>query len=64
MTNRIARTQSEHAAINAKEYPGTRQICVACNHPTGRCEEDAIYDSLGNGPMCPECWRLHPEYDR
>jgi hypothetical protein len=59
----VARTQAEHAAINAREYPGTRQLCALCDEPTGRCEEDAIYDSLGNGPMCPECWHLHPEYE-
>jgi hypothetical protein len=46
-----------------EEHHDTCQICVACRHPTGRCEEDAIYDSLGNGPMCPECWHLHPEYE-
>jgi len=27
--------QIEHAAINAIEYPGTRQICVVCEqHPS------------------------------
>ena len=60
----FAISQAEHAAINAREYPGTRQVCVVCAQPTGRCEEDAIYDSLGNGPLCPECLDLHPETER
>lgn len=66
-----ARTQDEHAAINAREYPGTRQLCVACDQPTGRCEEDSIYleaqfEHQGSlGPLCEECcderlnWKTH-----
>lgn len=56
-----ARTQAEHEAINAVEYPGTRQLCVCCDSPTGRCEEDSIFippkDPNGNGlgPLCEEC---------
>lgn len=50
----IARTQREHEAINAREYPGTRQLCLDCEEPTERCEEDAIYvDDVG--PLCPAC---------
>jgi len=54
-------SQAEHAAINAREYPGTRQMCVACAQPTGRCEEDSIYlqpvNQEGNdlGPLCEAC---------
>ncbi len=57
----VARTQAEHEAINAVEYPGTRQLCVCCDSPTGRCEEDSIFlppkDPNGNGlgPLCEEC---------
>ena len=57
----VARTQAEHDAINAVEYPGTRQLCVCCDSPTGRCEEDSIFlppkDPNGNGlgPLCEEC---------
>lgn len=57
----IARTQAEHAAINAREYPGTRQLCDSCGEPTERCEEDAIYDTGGSGPYCLKCWHSHPE---
>jgi hypothetical protein len=52
-----ARSQSEHEAINAREYPGTRQLCEKCGEPTGRCEDDAIYTEEGDGPICEECWR-------
>ena len=60
---RHAMHQNEHEAWNAKHYPGTRQLCVDCDAPTGRCEDDAIYDAQGNGPLCVECWREHPEYE-
>lgn len=56
-----ARTQSEHAAINAREYPGTRQLCDLCDGPTDRCEEDAIYLNDGTGPLCPECYHQTDE---
>jgi MinD superfamily P-loop ATPase len=52
-----ARTQDEHRAINAREYPGTRQLCEACGEPTERCEEDAIYLDDGSGPFCVSCYR-------
>lgn len=60
----IARHQHEHEAINAREYPGTRQLCSECDEPTGRCEEDAIYaDDNGEiGPLCESCWHTRPEY--
>jgi len=59
---RCAMAQSEHEAWNAKNYPGTRQICEDCADPTGRCEEDSIYTDGGHGPLCVECWRKTPEY--
>lgn len=54
-------TQDEHARINAREYPGTRQLCVECDDPTERCEEDARY--VGDyGPLCEACdHRLDPD---
>lgn len=52
---RKAISQDEHEAWNAKHYPGTRQLCVKCEEPTGRCEEDAIYLESGDGPVCEEC---------
>ena len=60
----IARHQHEHEAINALEYPGTRQLCSECDEPTGRCEDDSIYaDDDGEiGPLCVECWHQRPEY--
>ena len=56
--------QHEHEAINAREYPGTRQLCYECDDPTGRCEEDSIYadDDCEIGPLCEECWHDRPEY--
>lgn len=53
----VAYTQDEHARINAREYPGTRQLCCieSCQEPTERCEEDSIYiDDLG--PLCETCY--------
>lgn len=57
---RRALTQSEHERWNASHYPGTRQMCVRCDEPTGRCEEDAIYldDDGEDGPICEECDRV------
>lgn len=50
-----AYTQSQHRAINAREYPGTRQLCCICDEPTGRCEEDGIWWPGLDGWVCPEC---------
>lgn len=47
-------TQSEHESWNAENYPGTRQLCNACDIPIGRCEEDSIFDADGN-PICEAC---------
>jgi len=32
--------------------------CFNCGTPTGRAgrADDSIYDALGNGPYCPDCW--------
>jgi formylmethanofuran dehydrogenase subunit E len=46
-------TQDEHRRINAREYPGTRQLCSECDEPTGRCEDDQLDGP--NGPVCEAC---------
>lgn len=51
-----ALTQDQHERINARHYPGTRQLCCRCDQPTGRCEDDSIYAEDGEGPLCEECW--------
>lgn len=48
-----ALSQCEHQRINAREWPGTRQICSECGEPTGRCEEDQIDGPYG--PVCEAC---------
>jgi hypothetical protein len=48
------RYPSEHERINAREWPGTRQLCARCGEATGRCEEDAIYAGE-YGPLCEIC---------
>lgn len=48
--------QNEHESWNAKNYPGTRQICFVCYEPTERCEEDAFWSEEGN-PLCRECFK-------
>ena len=53
-----ALTQNEHRHINAREYPGTRQLCTVCDEPTGRCEEDSLYldeDDYGSF-VCEDCY--------
>lgn len=50
----MAMHQSQHEAHNAKHYPGTRQMCVECDEPTERCEEDALWNDDGE-PLCPTC---------
>lgn len=58
-----ARSQAAHRAINAKEYPGTRQLCAVCGRETERCEEDALYAVDGRGPLCWCCFRDSEEAD-
>ena len=50
--------QSEHDAWNARNFPGTRQLCEQCGNPTGRCEDDSLYAGEDGeiGPLCEECW--------
>lgn len=52
--NRHAIHQDQHKSWNAQNYPGTRQLCIKCEQPTGRCEEDGIWDENGN-PLCETC---------
>lgn len=53
---RRAMTQEDHDRWNENNYPGTRQLCVKCNDPTGNCEEDALYLDDETGPYCEECF--------
>jgi hypothetical protein len=46
----------EHEAINAREWPGTRQLCDLCGEETERCEDDSIYLDDETGPVCEECY--------
>ena len=52
---RHAMHQAKHKDWNAKHYPGTLQLCCKCDEPTGRCEEDAIWNSDGK-PLCENCY--------
>lgn len=38
--------------MNTKDY----QVCVECGNRTGFCEEDALYDDDGYGPLCEDCY--------
>lgn len=49
--------QQDHEAWNARNYPGTRQMCIACDEQTGHCEEDANWNDEGQ-PLCDECFNL------
>ena len=56
---RHAMDQLEHEAWNTRHYPGTRQLCVKCDEPTGRCEDDSLYVG-DDGPLCEECYTNNP----
>ncbi len=51
--------QNDHEAWNARNFPGTRQLCCKCEEPTGRCEDDSLFsdDDCQDGPLCEDCWR-------
>lgn len=53
--HRHAMSQSEHNRWNARNYPGTRQMCSMCGQFTGRCEDDSLYADE-EGPLCDECF--------
>ena len=55
--------QSEHESWNSSHYPGTRQLCVQCEQPTGRCEDDSLYADEDNqiGPLCEDCWKANQD---
>lgn len=55
-----ALSQDAHAAINARHYPGTRQLCARCDQPTGRCEDDSLHTEDGEGPLCEDCYAGEP----
>lgn len=52
---RRAMHQDEHELWNARNYPGTRQLCSACDDPTGRCEDDSLLTGDGE-PLCEACY--------
>jgi len=53
-------SQSEHEAWNSSNWPGTRQMCAACDCPTGRCEEDGNLNDEGE-PVCDSCFNGESE---
>ena len=57
---RHAMSQDDHEHWNARHYPGTRQLCILCDEPTGRCEEDELYVD-DEGPLCETCWTERQE---
>ena len=54
--HRHAMSQSEHERWNATHYPGTRQMCMLCDQPTERCEEDEFRVDEIDGPLCRACY--------
>ena len=54
-------TQSEHAAWNSENYPGTLQLCGLCDRPTGRCEDDSLYLTDDGEPVCAQCYEAREE---
>ena len=53
---RKALNQSEHEEWNKTNYPGTLQLCDICDSPTGRCEEDTLWDENDN-VLCEDCYK-------
>ena len=53
---RHAMHQNAHKYWNASHYPGTRQLCMQCDEPTGRCEEDSLTIEE-SGPLCESCFQ-------
>ena len=51
----------EHEAWNREHYPGTLQLCFECKEPTGRCEEDAIWNEDGE-PLCESCFQIYEDF--
>lgn len=53
--------QSTHALINARYFPGTRELCCSCGEPTGRAGagEDSLFNERDEGPFCEACWEIH-----
>jgi len=51
----VSYTVEQHRVINGSSYPGTRQLCIECDEPTGKCEEDtlSIEDIF---PLCNDCY--------
>lgn len=48
-------------AWNARNHPGTRQLCAICGDATGRCEDDALHIDADEDPVCEACWLLFSE---
>ena len=61
---RHAMSQSQHESWNAKNHPGTRQLCALCGAPTGRDEDDGLYLSDDGDPVCPQCWEADDARER
>jgi hypothetical protein len=51
---RHAMDQGEHEKWNARNYPGTRELCATCQAPTGYCEEDG-YTGENGERYCRDC---------
>lgn len=58
--HRHAMDQGDHESWNAKNYPGTRQMCGICDEPTGHCEDDSTFDAEGR-PLCDDCRKECPQ---
>jgi len=41
----------------AEQKEPARQLCSRCGQPTGRCEEDTLWDETTEEPLCEECWQ-------
>ncbi len=60
---RQALTQDEHETWNSDNYPGTLELCVLCDEPTGNCEEDNIFLDDETGPVCSACYEIKRPVD-
>ena len=57
-----ALTPAEHDRINAQSYPGTREMCLVCDEPTGNAGkgDGSLYcPDCEKGPYCWVCYEVH-----
>ena len=45
----------------SKQRRQKTQMCFLCDDPTGRCEDDSLFDEAGCGPFCEACYSVYAD---